>query len=99
MKTPSPTRPPSELTARSTGKETATRAAPEKPGKPGEKPGAKPACDGHVEMVGRACRYIDERLEGDGDSVVTLAELGVHCAMSPWHLQRDRKSTRLNSSH
>jgi AraC family transcriptional regulator of adaptative response/methylated-DNA-[protein]-cysteine methyltransferase len=86
-------RPMPQTTARSTGQQTATRAAPEKPGKPGEKPVTKPACDGHVEMVGRACRYIDERLEGDGDSVVTLAELGVHCAMSPWHLQRLFKRT------
>ena len=47
----------------------------------------QPAAD-HVALIGRACRYIDGRLEGDGDTVVTLAELGRHCAMSPWHLQR-----------
>lgn len=46
------------------------------------------AGDDHVAMVRRACRFMDERLEGDGDTVVTLAELGAHCAMSPWHLQR-----------
>src|SRR3546814_10735358 len=51
-------------------------------GKPAEKLGPKPNGDGYVAMVGRACRYIDERLAGDGDSVVTLAELGTHCAMS-----------------
>jgi len=43
---------------------------------------------GHVAVVGRACRYIDARMEGDGETGVTLAELGRHCAMSPWHLQR-----------
>ncbi len=62
-------------------------------GKPAENPDSKPNGDSHVAMVGRACRYIDERLAGDGDSVVTLAELGIHCAMSPWHLQRLFKRT------
>jgi AraC family transcriptional regulator of adaptative response/methylated-DNA-[protein]-cysteine methyltransferase len=46
-----------------------------------------------VSVVGRACRYLDARMEGDGDTVVTLAELGRHCAMSPWHLQRLFKRT------
>lgn len=48
----------------------------------------EPAADDHVALVGKACRFIDRRLDGDGDTVVTLAELGRHCAMSPWHLQR-----------
>jgi AraC family transcriptional regulator of adaptative response/methylated-DNA-[protein]-cysteine methyltransferase len=42
--------------------------------------------------VQRACRYIERRLaqdEGDAEpGPITLAELGRHCAMSPWHLQR-----------
>src|SRR3990172_3096422 len=47
--------------------------------------------------VRRPCRYIDARVEatagdgpdeGGGEGPVTLAELGVHCGVSPWHLQR-----------
>jgi AraC family transcriptional regulator of adaptative response/methylated-DNA-[protein]-cysteine methyltransferase len=46
-----------------------------------------------LNAVERACRYIEARVDGnsgDGDDagVVTLAELGDHCGMSPWHLQR-----------
>jgi AraC family transcriptional regulator of adaptative response/methylated-DNA-[protein]-cysteine methyltransferase len=44
-------------------------------------------------MVRSACRYIDARMAGDCDTVITLAELGSHCAMSPWHLQRLFKRT------
>jgi AraC family transcriptional regulator, regulatory protein of adaptative response / methylated-DNA-[protein]-cysteine methyltransferase len=51
--------------------------------------------DRRIAAVERACRYIEARIdgmEGDGASddqgVVTLAELGGHCGMSPWHLQR-----------
>jgi AraC family transcriptional regulator of adaptative response/methylated-DNA-[protein]-cysteine methyltransferase len=51
--------------------------------------------DRRIAAVERACRYIEARIdgmEGDGASddqgVVTLAELGAHCGMSPWHLQR-----------
>jgi AraC family transcriptional regulator, regulatory protein of adaptative response / methylated-DNA-[protein]-cysteine methyltransferase len=51
--------------------------------------------DRRIAAVERACRYIEARIdgmEGDGVSddqgVVTLAELGAHCGMSPWHLQR-----------
>jgi AraC family transcriptional regulator of adaptative response/methylated-DNA-[protein]-cysteine methyltransferase len=49
-------------------------------------------------MVSRACRYIEARVGrggsdddeeiGDGIGPVTLSELGRHCGMSPWHLQR-----------
>lgn len=43
--------------------------------------------------IQRACRYIERRVAQDdateaGTGPVTLAELGRHCAMSPWHLQR-----------
>jgi AraC family transcriptional regulator of adaptative response/methylated-DNA-[protein]-cysteine methyltransferase len=37
--------------------------------------------------VERACRYIESQRE-IGEGVVTLTELGAHCRMSPWHLQR-----------
>jgi AraC family transcriptional regulator, regulatory protein of adaptative response / methylated-DNA-[protein]-cysteine methyltransferase len=37
--------------------------------------------------VERACRYIESRRE-IGEGVVTLSDLGAHCRMSPWHLQR-----------
>jgi len=41
-----------------------------------------------LETVRRACRHIEARIaEGEGGTV-TLAELGRHCRMSPWHLQR-----------
>jgi AraC family transcriptional regulator of adaptative response/methylated-DNA-[protein]-cysteine methyltransferase len=38
----------------------------------------------HVELISRACAYIDGR---DGEPV-TLAELAGHLEVSPWHLQR-----------
>jgi AraC family transcriptional regulator of adaptative response/methylated-DNA-[protein]-cysteine methyltransferase len=51
--------------------------------------------DCRIAAVERACRYIEARVDGtdgeggsDEQGVVTLAELGAHCAMSPWHLQR-----------
>lgn len=51
--------------------------------------------DRRIAAVERACRYIEARVDGmDGDAavdeqgVVTLAELGTHCSVSPWHLQR-----------
>lgn len=37
--------------------------------------------------VERACRYIESRREVGG-GVVRLSDLGAHCGMSPWHLQR-----------
>ena len=52
--------------------------------------------EAQIEIVRRACRYIDRRVAADddgaasegGEGPVTLAELGAHCGMSPWHLQR-----------
>lgn len=43
--------------------------------------------------VQRACRYIERRVAQDDEATaepgpITLAELGRHCAVSPWHLQR-----------
>ncbi len=37
--------------------------------------------------VERACRYIESRRE-IGEGVVRLTDLGAHCRVSPWHLQR-----------
>lgn len=42
------------------------------------------ASDPQAEIVTRACRYIDEHL----DSAPTLADIGTHVGMSPYHLQR-----------
>ena len=46
--------------------------------------------DSHVTAVQRACRYIEARVDGtdcadgrDETAVVTLAELGEHCGLSP----------------
>lgn len=50
--------------------------------------------DRRIAAVERACRYIEARVDGqDGvaagePGTVTLTELGAHCGMSPWHLQR-----------
>jgi AraC family transcriptional regulator of adaptative response/methylated-DNA-[protein]-cysteine methyltransferase len=46
-----------------------------------------------LHAVERACRYIEARVDGSNGDVedagaVTLAELGSHCGISPWHLQR-----------
>lgn len=52
--------------------------------------------EGSVETVRRACRYIDRRVDGEdanAEGPVTLAELGNHCRLSPWHLQRLFKRT------
>ncbi|MBX6323866.1 MAG: methylated-DNA--[protein]-cysteine S-methyltransferase [Rhodospirillaceae bacterium] len=61
----------------------APETAPDSRGEPG------------LAMVSRACRYIEARVgrageDGSGEGVgpVTLSELGRHCGMSPWHLQR-----------
>jgi AraC family transcriptional regulator of adaptative response/methylated-DNA-[protein]-cysteine methyltransferase len=53
----------------------------------------------HLAVVSRACRYIEARMGAGGpedevdvdsaaDGPVTLSELGRHCGLSPWHLQR-----------
>jgi AraC family transcriptional regulator of adaptative response/methylated-DNA-[protein]-cysteine methyltransferase len=39
-----------------------------------------------LEAIERACRFIEGRVEA-GERF-TLAELGTHCGLSPWHLQR-----------
>ncbi len=54
---------------------------------PRSKPTAR--ADRDIAIVAEACRYIEARTGEDGeDGPVSLAELGRHCAMSPFHLQR-----------
>ena len=57
-------------------------------------------CAPQVAVVQRACRFIEARVgiaseenadgigDDGGNGVITLAELGAHCGISPWHLQR-----------
>ncbi len=42
-------------------------------------------------VVERACRFIEARVN-EGEKF-TLAELGAHCGLSPWHLQRQFRQT------
>lgn len=39
----------------------------------------------------RAAAYIAARQENEADGPITLEELGRHCGLSPWHLQRQFK--------
>jgi AraC family transcriptional regulator of adaptative response/methylated-DNA-[protein]-cysteine methyltransferase len=39
----------------------------------------------------RAAAYIENRVAAEADGPVTLEELARHCAVSPWHLQRQFK--------
>jgi AraC family transcriptional regulator of adaptative response/methylated-DNA-[protein]-cysteine methyltransferase len=56
-------------------------SAPVPAGKPASRKGGTA-----LDAVERACRYIEEKVEA-GERF-TLAELGAHCGLSPWHLQR-----------
>lgn len=50
--------------------------------------------DPRIESIRRACRFIEARVDGTEDGEAgspSLAELGRHCGMSPWHLQRQFK--------
>lgn len=49
--------------------------------------GARSRDKAALATVERACRYIESQRE-IGEGVVKLTELGAHCRMSPWHLQR-----------
>ncbi len=42
-------------------------------------------------LVKRAAAYIEARQESEADGPITLEELGRHCGLSPWHLQRQFK--------
>ncbi|MFO1060428.1 MAG: methylated-DNA--[protein]-cysteine S-methyltransferase [Dongiaceae bacterium] len=53
---------------------------------PAERAAALPPA--RLATVQRACRYIEQRVADGEGGAVTLAELGRHCRMSPWHLQR-----------
>lgn len=46
----------------------------------------KPHAAGALTAIERACRFIEARV-AEGERF-TLAELGAHCRLSPWHLQR-----------
>jgi AraC family transcriptional regulator of adaptative response/methylated-DNA-[protein]-cysteine methyltransferase len=66
-----------------------TNIATERSGSTGASPGQR-VRGGEKEMLAvieRACRYIESRRD-IGEGVVTLADLGAHCGISPWHLQR-----------
>ena len=41
--------------------------------------------------VRRAVAFIDARQQDEADGPITLEELGRHCGLSPWHLQRQFK--------
>lgn len=42
-------------------------------------------------LIRRAAAYIAARQESEADGPITLDELGKHCGLSPWHLQRQFK--------
>ncbi|MGH6891039.1 MAG: bifunctional transcriptional activator/DNA repair enzyme AdaA [Dongiaceae bacterium] len=44
-----------------------------------------------VSAVREAAAYIERRAEDEADGPVSLKELGDHCGISPWHLQRQFK--------
>ncbi|WP_374309851.1 methylated-DNA--[protein]-cysteine S-methyltransferase [Dongia sp.] len=46
---------------------------------------------GATALVKRAAAYIEARQESEADGPITLEELGRHCGLSPWHLQRQFK--------
>jgi AraC family transcriptional regulator of adaptative response/methylated-DNA-[protein]-cysteine methyltransferase len=49
------------------------------------------APDSVTALMRRAAAYIAARQESEADGPITLEELGRHCGMSPWHLQRQFK--------
>jgi len=58
---------------------------------------AKPAAEGPLDAIERACRFIEARV-AEGERF-TLAELGAHCGVSPWHLQRQFRRAMGVSPH
>lgn len=42
-------------------------------------------------LIKKAAAYIAARQDDEADGPITLEELGRHCGMSPWHLQRQFK--------
>jgi AraC family transcriptional regulator, regulatory protein of adaptative response / methylated-DNA-[protein]-cysteine methyltransferase len=62
-------------------------------GKPsGGSPASRP-----LDAIERACRFIEARV-AEGERF-TLAELGAHCGLSPWHLQRQFRRAMGVSPH
>jgi AraC family transcriptional regulator of adaptative response/methylated-DNA-[protein]-cysteine methyltransferase len=57
----------------------------------------KPPVGGALTAVERACRFIEARV-AEGERF-TLAELGAHCGLSPWHLQRQFRRAMGVSPH
>jgi AraC family transcriptional regulator of adaptative response/methylated-DNA-[protein]-cysteine methyltransferase len=50
--------------------------------------------DSKIDTVRRACRFIEARIDDGEEGAagnLSLAELGRHCGLSPWHLQRQFK--------
>ncbi|MBK8160349.1 MAG: methylated-DNA--[protein]-cysteine S-methyltransferase [Rhodospirillaceae bacterium] len=58
--------------------------------KPAKSPAAKVPAN-VTAAVRRAAAYIDARQQDEADGPITLEELGRHCGLSPWHLQRQFK--------
>jgi AraC family transcriptional regulator of adaptative response/methylated-DNA-[protein]-cysteine methyltransferase len=55
------------------------------------RPGEHAAADPAVDRVRRACRFIEEQLDGECDSLPTLEAIAGHVGGSPFHLQRTFK--------
>jgi AraC family transcriptional regulator, regulatory protein of adaptative response / methylated-DNA-[protein]-cysteine methyltransferase len=67
-------------------------------GQPAARPAtAKPAAERPLDAIERACRFIEARV-AEGERF-TLAELGAHCGVSPWHLQRQFRRAMGVSPH
>jgi len=60
-------------------------------------PSRKPPAGGALNAVERACRFIEAKV-AEGERF-TLAELGAHCGLSPWHLQRQFRRVMGVSPH
>jgi len=60
-------------------------------------PSRKPPAGGALTAVERACRFIEAKV-AEGERF-TLAELGAHCGLSPWHLQRQFRRVMGVSPH
>ena len=57
----------------------------------------KPPAGGALNAIERACRFIEAKV-AEGERF-TLAELGAHCGLSPWHLQRQFRRVMGVSPH
>jgi AraC family transcriptional regulator of adaptative response/methylated-DNA-[protein]-cysteine methyltransferase len=57
----------------------------------------KPPAGSALSAIERACRFIEAKV-AEGERF-TLAELGAHCGLSPWHLQRQFRRVMGVSPH